>query len=80
MYFYLYLSMNLSNWDSNVSVSDLFVSLQVGNLAAPVAEWTVGGTALPSLMDVERRHGMPFIFYLTIVVSQVILKLYSCCR
>ena len=31
--------------------------LQVGNLAAPVEEWTVGGTALTSLMDVERRHG-----------------------
>ncbi|XP_052183091.1 pyrophosphate--fructose 6-phosphate 1-phosphotransferase subunit beta [Diospyros lotus] len=29
----------------------------VGNLAAPVGEWTVGGTALTSLMDVERRHG-----------------------
>ncbi|XP_050206317.1 pyrophosphate--fructose 6-phosphate 1-phosphotransferase subunit beta [Mercurialis annua] len=29
----------------------------VGNLCAPVAEWTVGGTALTSLMDVERRHG-----------------------
>ncbi|TVU28446.1 hypothetical protein EJB05_19963 [Eragrostis curvula] len=29
----------------------------VGNLAAPVAEWSVGGTALTSLMDVERRHG-----------------------
>ncbi|KAK8664902.1 hypothetical protein V6N13_084673 [Hibiscus sabdariffa] len=29
----------------------------VGNLAAPVEEWTVGGTALTSLMDVERRHG-----------------------
>ncbi|XP_073312083.1 pyrophosphate--fructose 6-phosphate 1-phosphotransferase subunit beta [Primulina huaijiensis] len=29
----------------------------VGNLAAPVREWTVGGTALTSLMDVERRHG-----------------------
>ncbi|XP_065877629.1 pyrophosphate--fructose 6-phosphate 1-phosphotransferase subunit beta [Euphorbia lathyris] len=29
----------------------------VGNLAAPVTEWTVGGTALTSLMDVERRHG-----------------------
>jgi hypothetical protein len=35
----------------------LFLSIQVGNLAAPVAEWTVGGTALTSLMDVERRHG-----------------------
>lgn len=38
---------------------------QVGNLAAPVEEWTVGGTALTSLMDVERRHGtmlvLPFI-------------------
>lgn len=32
--------------------------LQVGNLAAPVEEWTVGGTALTSLMDVERRHGI----------------------
>jgi len=30
---------------------------QVGNLAAPVEEWTVGGTALTALMDVERRHG-----------------------
>ncbi|KAG5516384.1 hypothetical protein RHGRI_037186 [Rhododendron griersonianum] len=29
----------------------------VGNLAASVEEWTVGGTALTSLMDVERRHG-----------------------
>ncbi|KZV16133.1 pyrophosphate--fructose 6-phosphate 1-phosphotransferase subunit beta-like [Dorcoceras hygrometricum] len=29
----------------------------VGNLTAPVGEWTVGGTALTSLMDVERRHG-----------------------
>ncbi|KAL8099893.1 hypothetical protein AgCh_032228 [Apium graveolens] len=28
----------------------------VGNLAAPVEEWNVGGTALTSLMDVERRH------------------------
>ncbi|KAF3783616.1 Pyrophosphate--fructose 6-phosphate 1-phosphotransferase subunit BETA [Nymphaea thermarum] len=27
------------------------------NLAAPIAEWTVGGTALTALMDVERRHG-----------------------
>ncbi|RVW97444.1 Pyrophosphate--fructose 6-phosphate 1-phosphotransferase subunit beta [Vitis vinifera] len=30
----------------------------VGNLGAPVEEWTVGGTALTSLMDVERRHGL----------------------
>ncbi|XP_028755287.1 pyrophosphate--fructose 6-phosphate 1-phosphotransferase subunit beta [Neltuma alba] len=29
----------------------------VANLSAPVQEWTVGGTALTSLMDVERRHG-----------------------
>jgi len=29
----------------------------VANLSAPVEEWTVGGTALTSLMDVERRHG-----------------------
>ncbi|XP_073280690.1 pyrophosphate--fructose 6-phosphate 1-phosphotransferase subunit beta-like [Primulina huaijiensis] len=29
----------------------------VGNLAAPVSEWTVGGTPLTLLMDVERRHG-----------------------
>ena len=27
-------------------------------MAAPVEEWTVGGTALTSLMDVERRHGI----------------------
>ncbi|KAK9287362.1 hypothetical protein L1049_015779 [Liquidambar formosana] len=30
---------------------------EVGNLDAPVEELTVGGTALTSLMDVERRHG-----------------------
>ena len=30
----------------------------MGNLAAPVEEWTVGGTALTALMDVERRHGL----------------------
>ncbi|KAJ8554554.1 hypothetical protein K7X08_025232 [Anisodus acutangulus] len=29
----------------------------VGNLGAPIGDWTVGGTALTSLMDVERRHG-----------------------
>jgi len=33
---------------------------QVANLCAPVEEWTVGGTALTSLMDVERRHGTHF--------------------
>lgn len=35
----------------------IFLVYQVGNLAAPVEEWTVGGTALTALMDVERRHG-----------------------
>ena len=30
-------------------------------MAAPVEEWTAGGTALTSLMDVERRHGKSFI-------------------
>ncbi|KAJ7524454.1 hypothetical protein O6H91_17G006300 [Diphasiastrum complanatum] len=29
----------------------------VGNLTAPAKEWTVGGTALTELMDVERRKG-----------------------
>lgn len=38
-------------------VNDCIICLQVGNLCAPVAEWTVGGTALTSMMDVERRHG-----------------------
>lgn len=32
-------------------------SIQVGNLTAPSTEWTVGGTALTELMDVERRKG-----------------------
>ncbi|KAJ0927290.1 putative protein-serine/threonine phosphatase [Helianthus annuus] len=32
-------------------------SRQVGNLAAPVAEWIVGRIPLTSLMDVEMRHG-----------------------
>ncbi|KAG2688451.1 hypothetical protein I3760_09G095400 [Carya illinoinensis] len=36
----------------------------VGNLAAPVEEWTVGGTALTSLMDVERRHGIVTLYFL----------------
>ncbi|KAH0985944.1 hypothetical protein GBA52_013121 [Prunus armeniaca] len=40
------------NWSDIIGLC-----LQVGNLAAPVEEWTVGGTALTSLMDVERRHG-----------------------
>ncbi|KAM0034190.1 putative protein-serine/threonine phosphatase [Helianthus debilis subsp. tardiflorus] len=30
-------------------------SRQVGKLAAPVAEWTIGGTLLTSLMDVEEE-------------------------
>ncbi|MFS7929535.1 putative diphosphate--fructose-6-phosphate 1-phosphotransferase [Helianthus anomalus] len=29
----------------------------VANLGAPVKDWTIGGTPLTSLMDVERRHG-----------------------
>ncbi|XP_044496356.1 pyrophosphate--fructose 6-phosphate 1-phosphotransferase subunit beta [Mangifera indica] len=29
----------------------------VGNLSAPVDQWTASGTALTALMDVERRHG-----------------------
>jgi hypothetical protein len=36
----------------------LWYYYQVANLCAPVEEWTVGGTALTSLMDVERRHGI----------------------
>jgi len=40
-----------------IGVANFFPSTQVGNLAAPVEEWTVGGTALTSLMYVERRHG-----------------------
>ena len=40
----------------------IMLCLQVGNLGAPVAEWTVGGTALTSLMDVERRHGILSFF------------------
>ncbi|KAG4965097.1 hypothetical protein JHK85_040072 [Glycine max] len=35
-----------------------FFGYSVGNLCAPVEEWIVGGTALTSLMDVERRHGI----------------------
>jgi pyrophosphate--fructose-6-phosphate 1-phosphotransferase len=29
----------------------------ISNLAAPSKDWTVGGTALTELMDVERRKG-----------------------
>ncbi|KAI4311957.1 hypothetical protein MLD38_036818 [Melastoma candidum] len=48
-----------TNFDSTycmlwVTLPGLF--FRVGNLAAPVSEWTVGGTALTSLMDVERKH------------------------
>lgn len=35
---------------------------QVGNLTEAVEKWTVGGTALTSLMDVERRHGTTLYF------------------
>lgn len=49
---------------SGLSLSLFFFLLsQVGNLAAPVEQWTVGGTALTALMDVERRHGN-FLQYL----------------
>lgn len=56
--------------------------LQVGNLAAPVEEWTVSGTALTSLMDVERRHGNIKrydceIFDKIVFVSNMI---FVCCR
>ena len=47
-----------------IGVANFFSSTQVGNLAAPVEEWTVGGTALTSLMDVERRHGNVLAFTL----------------
>lgn len=30
-------------------------------MGALVSEWTVGGTALTSLMDVERRHGKIYL-------------------
>ncbi|PQQ02651.1 pyrophosphate--fructose 6-phosphate 1-phosphotransferase subunit beta [Prunus yedoensis var. nudiflora] len=36
---------------------DIIGVSRLGICAAPVEEWTVGGTALTSLMDVERRHG-----------------------
>ena len=50
---------------------------QVGNLAAPVEEWTVGGTALTSLMDVERRHGRLAIFITLDYLSCMVLILVS---
>lgn len=37
--------------------------MQVANLAAPVEQWTVGGTALTALMDVERRHGTSLLTF-----------------
>ncbi|KAF9610117.1 hypothetical protein IFM89_019982 [Coptis chinensis] len=42
----------------------------VGNLGAPVEEWTVGGTALTSLMDVERRHGILIFLVIHIIQFQ----------
>lgn len=45
---------------------------QVGNLCAPVEEWIVGGTALTSLMDVERRHGTHFDLWELCFASMVI--------
>ncbi|KAL0363186.1 UNVERIFIED_CONTAM: Pyrophosphate--fructose 6-phosphate 1-phosphotransferase subunit beta [Sesamum calycinum] len=55
---YIYPYRNQGGFDMICSGRDkIETPEQVGNLAAPVAEWTVGGTALTSLMDVERRHG-----------------------
>lgn len=58
--------------------------MKVGNLAAPVAEWTVGGTPLTSLMDVERRHGNNIIinnilYYENFIILNIIfiLKLFG---
>lgn len=66
----------------NVSMCLCFVGLQVGNLAAPVAEWTVGGTALTSLMDVERRHGKPLFSRLrkSLILSLVIQRAHIACH
>ncbi|CAL5391148.1 unnamed protein product [Camellia sinensis] len=47
----------------------------VGNLNAPVEEWTVGGTALTSLMDVERRHGK-----FKPVIKKAMVELEAFCR
>jgi hypothetical protein len=53
-------------------------STQVGNLAAPVEEWTVGGTALTSLMDVERRHGNFLVFTLFSTEAWCSDSLFAC--
>jgi len=47
-----------NTWAINSIFGFAMIFYQVANLCAPVEEWTVGGTALTSLMDVERRHGM----------------------
>ncbi|XP_078443171.1 pyrophosphate--fructose 6-phosphate 1-phosphotransferase subunit beta-like [Wolffia australiana] len=54
----------------------------VANLAAPVEEWTVGGTALTSLMDVERRHGKfkPVIKKAMVELDGAPYKKYSAAR
>jgi hypothetical protein len=46
-------------------------------LGAPVAEWTVGGTALTSLMDVERRHGILLFFSIFWTVVFVLTMAHS---
>lgn len=51
------------------------LGIQVGNLGAPVEEWTVGGTALTSLMDVERRRGIPPLFPLSTYNSNLYISI-----
>lgn len=52
-------------------------------MAAPVEEWTVGGTALTALMDVERRHGIIIVplkllfvkyFFLLLIKVEFVLQ------
>lgn len=54
---YYQLLRNYSPKSVVVSMPNCVCMIQVGNLGEPVENWTVGGTALTSLMDVERRHG-----------------------
>ncbi|KAK9285430.1 hypothetical protein L1049_024623 [Liquidambar formosana] len=55
----------------------------VGNLDAPIEEWTVGGTALTSLMDVERRHASQYtnqILYANFEISGAPFKKFASMR
>jgi hypothetical protein len=55
---------------NGVRFSNLCFWWQVGNLAAPSSEWTVGGTNLTSLMCVEKRKGeSPSLFQLPVLSS-----------